>query len=374
MATFARRRPGTIPPIAGDSVRIADHHVDLDRYEEIVTSQFEIVLARLGVRQSVTPLLLNQAAHALICGRTLATDHCNNRVFQSTYYCRYGRLCKCCYATNAKARAAVQLDEPAAYMGMRLLHFVFTSPAVSTKQEELEWTARLHRARQGLLDATTTWKRRKGETCQIGHYVIGLHTKPSEGSSLQWPHLHLAMLVHPLCPVCSPGGLHAWYTRAYERALDVWPAPLVLLKDIGILATVAVNRSGRRRNVTTVKRACNLFAYASRNTEHNDTPDTVAARDQLFSDCGITTSYTRSRRRSGTKPLKRAAAPHAFPPDVQGEKRTLIYPLDGTDYREIPPSQHHAEQHQLLLRARSILTQLYPATQLNGPTSTGTNQ
>lgn len=356
MAELLRRRPSSLNSVSEDSVRVADRIVSCDRYGVLLGTRYETVIKRLSAYQSLTHTQINQAAHALICCRTLAANRSDQRLFQPSYYCRNRNLCRCCYALGARAAATAQLDDPAAYMGMRLLQFVFTSPAVNTKQDEIEWTKRSHNAINPIAKATQAWRRRKGECHRIGHYVIGLHTKPPEGSSLHWPHLHLAIFVAKQCPINSADGLLAWYTAAYGEALGVISTPRVDVTDYGVLASVAVNRNPRGRKVITVKEAANVFAYASRNTEKDDTPETIAARDQLFRLCGIVTSHTRSRRRPRDAPLKKASAPHAFPAANLGKTRSIYYPLDGSDYKEIPPDQQNAVHSQLLAEALADLS------------------
>jgi len=205
--------------------------------------------------------------------------------------------------------------------------------------------------------ALTAWGLKKGDIYRIGHYTIGWHAKALKDSPYLWSHIHLAVAVDRLCPYRNHGGLTEYLTEAYEHALDITPAPKVVVQNFGILTysrTTSPSRKGKLK-VCQIEHAINHFAYVMRNDEDDDTATSIESREALL--CSISAGQTAIHsRRSGNAAKKRMGSlPHEFDPQKLGKANCVVFPFDGSEHRLIPAENYRQELTALKLEATQLV-------------------
>jgi len=355
MANLSRSRHGSVPLATDHGVRIADHVVDFERYEELMRERQLTVIERVSIRTNKTSKLHSQASKALICGRIVKQNSTKPELYERAIYCCQQRLCVGCYTAAHSAAVAAQMAEFAesqSLVGQRLVHAIFTTPRPQTAHEESYWTVVAKKAKASIRKQLTRWQRRRGDYYQFSIYDIGLHLKFEADTGLLWPHLHLAIVVNEYCQLTDEGGLITILESAYHNEIDDAACPRVRFENVGIIKPDRQLRPGRTE--VTLTRTANLLAYAGRNTEDDDTPVSLAARDKLLQSLGISCTHTRSRRSSSGSKIKKARLPHEFPPDRLGATQTIVFPFNGGHF-PIPADQYAATERQLLMDADAIL-------------------
>lgn len=360
MVRAKRVRSSTVI-LGGPLVRIADRCISLDTYTAMLDTNEEYVYARLRTRREITQQDCRQATKALTCGRIIAAGVAQRREYERTDYCRCTRFCRCCRAIAARARAEGQVNhEMTANNGFKLLSFVFTLPEPTSEQHSRELLCKANQAvKPALRSAITTWAKLPGCRHRIGAYVIGAHSKLTVHSPWLWSHVHLAIFVHPSCPLKKSGGILPYLRFAFEHVLDL-ENPVIKLKSRGRLTTRhrsdQQSQRAHRPKTCSYEYARNLFAYVIRTDERGESVETAAERDQLLDDLGSSAWPTRSRAAGGAS--KRKSLPHRFDPVKLGKPHIISYPLDGIVRRDLTPKQYHAESQLHRQQAESRITNL----------------
>jgi len=357
MPQLNRNRHGAVAAVDRRRVQIADHSVTFERYTELMHNHQQIVLCRFIAQPDVTQSVWRRAASALACGRVVKANSANPQLFELVDYCGQQQFCTRCYASAQAHAVAVQLAGTPSLVGSRLLHVIFTTPRPYVVEDEVRWTSNAANAMHNIVDAITLWRRRKGEGYQVAAYNMGLHAKASDETGLLWPHVHLGIAVNPLCDFAGPDGLVPRLTSAFADAIPDATCPTVIHENLGIIQPDRKCRLGRKHVPLT--RTHKLMEYTARSSEADDTPQSIARRDQLFRSIGLVTSHIRSRRASDGSKLAKARLPHRFPPDQLGNTQTYVFPFDGEPYA-INPAQLSQVEKRLHDDAASLLQDLRP--------------
>lgn len=347
MASFKKTRSSSKSTSGGNQVRVARKWVDFDRYGELLHKHRDTVLLRTGQKPVINNAMLTLAARAMCCGSIVGSNPETPHRFERSEYCRITRLCTVCYYSNEKQKAQNQINDVEKCVGMRLLGYVFTTPAPTSHAQAVHW-ARIagNVAQDALVAAIERWRSRRGDHYRIGHYVMGCHAKLIDRSPHPWSHLHLAIFVDPSCPVAGDDGISAYLTAAFHHVTDVTPPPIVKCKNYFRLTEITPHDASRKKHNSgsagLAEKAINLFAYVTRYVEEDDTPQFASERDSLFADAGIQNPNKRSRRRS-LADCSRTALSNKFPVDILGKNGGFVFPLDGSDPRPIDPTNFSAE-------------------------------
>ena len=334
-----KRRPSK-PREPFDSQEYADR---LQTYQDAAILQAQ--LSKAGT---------DKLAKALMCGRIVGHDpgYSLEREFKPRYYCRQRRLCLRCSSLSINNRAAQITDRISLTENHCLYSFVFTSPKPNSTADEIRFARLVRSGMTSVVAAIQNANRGKGDRPleRIHEYVMGLHLKPNENGRF-WPHAHLYLVAG--CNVhvgtITGGGLAATLNREYEAAFGI--RTKTKLRYMGIIgAKVLTNEQAKkahRKSGVQIEHLRRSIAYAMTLNRIKDSIDTIRTRCELLSTLEVGTTNITSR---GTSGVMRRHIPCDFPP-ASAKSTSLMYPLDGSDVRNVAYSDYSSEQTELTQRA-----------------------
>ena len=378
MAKPQRSRSSQSLPAAIQKVGIADVAVDFDRYGEVLSDASDYVEKR-AAKASKTHI-----ARSLMCGRFVGAATAHTK-FERIWYCKYSQLCRCCCHNVLKARGQGLMEDACRdaerAKKTKFLRFVFRLPDPGDYQESVTLANKALGAMPVIRDSISTWIRRnaKRTSNSLYDYAMGLHLVQKPGTSVLWPHIHLAIVADKNLVINgdTKSGILPYLKLAFEHAIDIERPNSVICANAGVLGMKTISEAKRIKNhrakIASAEYVQNTFAYVMRSTEQDESTEAENLRLRLLQELGNPTTYIRSRSDAQVidpatgllTEKQRCQAPRLFHPVRLGKKFVYVFPLDGGKPRLISPQDYDAEYESMYAQAMVIATGILHS--LNSP-------
>lgn len=337
----------------GSSEFLVSHHI---RHLEA-----RVVAASHLLRSNPNDSELRRALVSHLVCRRIVGAKCRELTHEPSLYCRKNRVCEGCNFLNDRARAENLANSIKFSVQKRVHGIVFSVPHPHSWPELIDRTQGLLNVMPVLTDAMAAWKRKYVHLVggYDASYVIGLHTKATNKSDFLWPHLHMVIVVPSTVPFDekSPHCMLSCLKNAFIQSVP--QVSNVVYQNKGLLGTKRLTKQQmqeqHRAKVMDQGDLIRFFAYATHQTERDDTAATISMRRRLFEELGFPTTFTRSRSSGDARTRKKRFQPCMFRPEELGHKSVYVFPFNGDLPYRIEPHQFDATVNSLKEQSSKLI-------------------